>query len=57
VTSGEACILLQGRRQKAMTDQLTTVSKLRLIRKAGSISSDDMEMIEHAIKTQLGLGE
>jgi len=55
VYPSEACINLRGRRNKAMADQLTTVSKLRLIRKAGTISSEDMEMVERAIKTQLGL--
>ena len=38
-----------------MADQLTTVSKLRLIRKTGKISSEDMEMVERAIIIQLGL--
>jgi mRNA-degrading endonuclease toxin of MazEF toxin-antitoxin module len=38
-----------------MADQLTTVSKLRLIRFAGSISKSDLKQVEQAIKFQLDL--
>ena len=51
----EAYIRLRGRQNKAMADQLTTVSKLRLLRKAGKISADDMDAVDHAIMVQLGL--
>jgi mRNA interferase MazF len=51
----EAYVTLKGRRSKAMADQLTTVSKLRLINKEGLVSMPDMEGIERAIKTQLDL--
>jgi mRNA interferase MazF len=51
----EAYVQLRGRQNKAMADQLTTVSKLRLFRKAGKISSADMDAVDHAIRVQLGL--
>jgi len=51
----EAYVTLKGRRNKAMADQLTTVSKLRLINKEGLVSTSDMAGIERAIKTQLDL--
>ena len=38
-----------------MADQLTTVSKLRLIDKLGQITEHELVMIESAIKIQLGL--
>ncbi len=52
----EAYATLKGRRSKAMADQLTTVSKLRLINREGLVSMSDMAGIERAIKTQLDLG-
>jgi mRNA interferase MazF len=51
----EASVLLNGQPRKAMADQLTTVSKLRLSNQAGSVSAADMKQVEAAIKTQIGL--
>ena len=51
----EAYVTLKGKRSKAVADQLTTVSKLRLINKEGLVSMSDMAGIERAIKTQLDL--
>lgn len=51
----ESYVMLKGRRSKAMADQLTTVSKLRLINREGIFSMSDMTGIERAIKTQLDL--
>lgn len=51
----EAYVTFGGRQCKAMTDQLTTVSKKRLINKAGSLSSQDMEAVARAITTQLDI--
>jgi mRNA interferase MazF len=51
----EAYVQFEGKQGKALADQLTTVSKLRLINKAGSISRADVEQVERAIKIQLGL--
>jgi len=38
-----------------MADQLTTVSKLRLINCAGVVSEEDMSSVEEAVKIQLGI--
>jgi mRNA-degrading endonuclease toxin of MazEF toxin-antitoxin module len=38
-----------------MADQIATVSKLRLFRRAGSLSEEDMRKIEEAIKIQLDI--
>ena len=51
----EAYVTFHGKKAKAMADQLTTVSKKRLINSAGSISSIEMESVAKAITTQLGL--
>jgi mRNA interferase MazF len=51
----EAYVTLNGKQRKAMTDQLTTVSKLRLTGFIGRISNFDMRQIEHAVKIQLAL--
>jgi mRNA interferase MazF len=49
----EAYITLRGKKAKAMADQLTTVSKKRLINQAGSISKTELESLERAITIQL----
>ncbi len=49
----EAYVMLNGKQSKAITDQLTTVSKLRLINIEGKLSSADLQKIEQAIRTQL----
>ncbi len=51
----EAYVTLNGEKRKAMADQLTTVSKIRLQQILGSLSPDDLTGIERAIKVQLGL--
>lgn len=51
----EAYVTIQGKKNKAMADQLTTVSKKRLINHIGSISSAEMQDIARAISTQLDL--
>ena len=38
-----------------MADQITTVSKLRLINQIGKLSEEDMREVERAVKLQLGL--
>ena len=53
----EAYVTLKGRQSKAMADQLATVSKLRLNKRAGKISLADMQSVEQAIKVQLGLSD
>jgi len=51
----ESYVTFRGKKAKAMADQLTTVSKKRLINPAGSISSTGMEGIGQAITIQLDL--
>ena len=51
----EAPVTFQEKPGKAMADQLTTVSKLRLVRSSGELSSDEMAGVEHAIHIQLGM--
>jgi mRNA interferase MazF len=51
----EAAVLFDGKESKAMTDQLATVSKERLFRRAGGLSQEDMGKIEDAIKLQLDI--
>lgn len=51
----EAYVTLNRRQCKAMADQMTTVSKLRLIEKEGALSGEDMRRVGQAIRTQLDL--
>ena len=51
----EAYVVVNGKQNKAMADQLTTVSKVRLMNMAGRLSDADMKKIEQAIKIQLEL--
>lgn len=49
----EAAVVFEGKESKAMADQLATVSKQRLFRRAGVLSKEDMRKIQDAIKVQL----
>jgi len=51
----ETYITLRGKKAKAMADQLTTVSKKRLINQAGAVSNAELEGIKRAISIQLDL--
>ncbi len=51
----EAVVVFQGEERKAMADQLATVSKERLFRRAAILSQEDMRKIEEAIKIQLDI--
>ncbi len=51
----EAYVILNGEQRKALADQLTTVSKLRLLNRAGKLSDEDVKNVEQAVKIQLGL--
>jgi mRNA interferase MazF len=51
----EALVVFGGKESKAMADQLATVSKLRLFKRAGVLSEEDMRRIEEAIKIQLDI--
>ena len=49
----ETLVMFDGKESKAMADQLATVSKQRLFKRAGVISEGDMFRIGEAIKIQL----
>lgn len=51
----EAYVMLNEKKCKAMADQLTTASKLRLLNLEGRLSNSDMQKVEHAVRVQLGL--
>lgn len=51
----EAYVSVAGKKEKAMADQLATVSKLRLSKRIGVLSVVDMEKVSEAIKVQLDL--
>jgi mRNA interferase MazF len=51
----EAYVTINGKRSKAMADQLTTVSKLRLLNSFGSLSALDLAAVESALRTQLNI--
>jgi len=51
----EAYVLIGGERRKAMADQLTTVSKQRLLRQVGSLSRDDLDSVTRIVRLQLGI--
>jgi mRNA interferase MazF len=55
VFPSEALITLEGKTMKAVADQITTASKLRLTKKMGDISIEDLRKVETAIKTQLDI--
>ena len=55
VYPSEAVVTLGSRQSKAMADQLTTVSKLRLIDREGQLANADMRKVDRAVRVQLGL--
>ncbi len=55
VYPSEAVVVFAGKRGKALADQLTTVSKQRLINTAGRVSAEELLQIEQAICLQLDI--
>ncbi|SRR5579871_508107 len=55
VYPGQALVTLNGESRKAMADQLTTASKLRLRSKIGDLSLADISRVESAILLHLGI--
>jgi len=51
----EAFVTVNGKKHKAMADQLATVSKLRLSNRVARLSKSDLRGVEQAIRVQLGL--
>jgi mRNA interferase MazF len=52
---GEAYVMLEGQRRKAMADQIMTASKLRLRGQIGRLEATDIAAVDRAIRTQLAL--
>jgi mRNA interferase MazF len=55
VYPSEAVVTVNRRRNKAMADQLATISKLRLLKRVGRLGAGDMSNVEAAIRVQLAL--
>jgi mRNA interferase MazF len=51
----EALVVFERKKSKAMADQLATVSKTRLFKRAGTLSVDDMRKVEEVVKIQLDI--
>ena len=51
----ESIVIINGIQHKAMADQIATVSKVRLKKRIGKISSEEMQNLERVIKLQLEL--
>ena len=51
----EAYVEVDGKTHKAMADQVSTVSKMRLQNKMGRISDEDMAAVSRALRVQLDL--
>lgn len=52
---GEVLVRISNQSSKAMSDQLTTVSKLRLKKRFATVAADDLRRIEDAVLLQLGI--
>ncbi len=55
VLPGETLVEIHGRPQKALGSQLRTVSKLRLGKQLGELSTVDLGKVERAVLFQLGI--
>jgi mRNA interferase MazF len=51
----EVFVTLLGKRNKAVADQLTTTSKLRLVSMISGLSESDIRAVESAVRRQLNL--
>jgi mRNA interferase MazF len=51
----EATVTLNNQPRKAMADQITTISKLRLVRPAGRLTPADRAAVDRVLVLQLGL--
>jgi mRNA interferase MazF len=52
---GQALVTLKGEQRKAMADQITTISKLRVRNLIGSLPARDIVSIENALMQHLGI--
>jgi mRNA interferase MazF len=55
IRRGEAPVNFAGKAGKALATQIQTASKVRLYRRIGRLTAVEMEQVEEAIRTQLGL--
>lgn len=55
VYPGETIIVVNDRPHKAMADQIMTVSKQRVSNLFGTVSPDDMQKVEAAVRLHLGI--
>jgi mRNA interferase MazF len=55
IFSSEARVRIGGKSGKALANQLTTVSKLRLSNRMGRLSAVELQDIERAVRVQLGM--
>ena len=51
----EVFVTLEGKKSKAIADQLTTTSKQRLVSMIGRLSESDLRAVESAVRRQLDL--
>src|SRR5688572_29934610 len=51
----EALVTIRGKKSKAMADQITTASKLRLRERVGALSHADMCSVEAIVLLHLGI--
>ena len=51
----EAYVTVEGKQNKAMADQIATVSKSRLKTRIASLAHEDLHAVVRAIQVQLGL--
>jgi mRNA interferase MazF len=52
---GEALVTLAGKQSKAMADQIMAADKVRLKDRVGTLTKNEMNAVEEAIKVHLGL--
>ena len=52
---GESYVTYAGKTGKALANQIQTVSKLRLLNRAGHVTSDELRDIDRSLMVQLGL--
>lgn len=51
----EVLVIFEGKESKAMADQLATISKMRLFKRSGELSAEEMRLIGEKIKIQLDI--
>jgi mRNA interferase MazF len=52
---GEVLVQVNEQKSKAMSDQLTTISKLRLRKRITTLTAGEMTAVEEAVLLQLGI--